>query len=75
VINVKTAMTTMAFRFSDLPREYFKVFDSTAIVEIFDEKNCLLKRLTLDDLSLSNELLVNQDLLDGCLKTIAILIV
>jgi hypothetical protein len=53
------------FRFSDLPREYFNVFDSTAIVEIFDEKSCLLKRLILDDLSLSNELLVNQDLLDG----------
>jgi len=53
------------FRFSDLLREYFNVFGSTAIVEIFDEKNCLLKRLIFDDLSLSNELLVNQDLLDG----------
>ena len=53
------------FKYSDILNIFFKIKNSWVEFNFFSKDNELIKQIKIDDLDLSNELIINSELLDG----------
>ena len=53
------------FKFADILDLFFKIKNSYVEIQIFSKENELIKTITISDLNLSNEFLIDKTLMDG----------
>jgi hypothetical protein len=53
------------FKFSDILNFFYKIEDSTVEIYFYTKNYDFIKKITFNDLSLSNELIIDENLLDG----------
>lgn len=53
------------FKFSDIHNFFFETNSNWVEIEFFDKRNKFLKKIQIDNLDLSNEILINQEFFNG----------